>query len=302
MSYWMAVRRRLAATALAGIDVAALAIAYTGAMTDQIVTMGDGKQYRLLTLTSSGTLTVEKPVQADIWMCGGGANGGPAWTGGSCGGYGGSGGFVAQAFRQSVKNLTAIVGAAAGTSSISGDASLSASGALPTPQHDADTSKIYGATGGGGKGAYSRAGSSTIAGLKGTGDTTYPFGDTTFFSGKPHCAGGGGGTYSESGYLMKTYGGDGGNGGTNGSNGSSGTTASRGDPSPGAGGLLGGGKGSSGAGSHAATNASHYGSGGGGGSHNEHDDDGDVYDYTYPPAAGYQGVIYARIPLNQKAA
>lgn len=302
MSYWMAVRRRLMATALAGIDVAKLAITYTGAMTDQIVTMGDGNQYRLLTLTSSGTLSIEKPVVADVWMCGGGADGGPAWTGGSCGGYGGSGGFVAQAFRQSVKNLTAIVGAAAGTSSISGDVSLSASGALPTPQHDADTSKIYGATGGGGKGAYSRADSSTIAGLKGTGDTTYPFGDTTFFSGKPHCAGGGGGTYSESSYGGDTYGGDGGNGGTNGSNGNSGSAATWGKPKAGAGGLFGGGNGSRGVGSYAATNASFYGSGGGGGAHNEHDDEGDVYDYTYPPAAGYQGVIYVRIPLDQKAA
>ena len=60
MSYWMAVRRRLAAAALAGIDVAALAITYTGNMTDEIVTMGGGNQYRRLTLTSSGTLTIEK--------------------------------------------------------------------------------------------------------------------------------------------------------------------------------------------------------------------------------------------------
>ena len=49
MSYWMAVRRRLAAAALAAIDIAALTISYTGNMIDNIVTMGDGRQYRLLT-------------------------------------------------------------------------------------------------------------------------------------------------------------------------------------------------------------------------------------------------------------
>ena len=58
MSYWMAVRRRLAAAALAAVDVSALAIAYTGNMTDEIVTMGDGNQYRLLTLISFGTLSI----------------------------------------------------------------------------------------------------------------------------------------------------------------------------------------------------------------------------------------------------
>ena len=72
MSYWMAVRRRLAAAALAAVDVSALAIAYTGNMTDEIVTMGDGNQYRLLTLISSGTLSIPAEVKADVWLCGGG--------------------------------------------------------------------------------------------------------------------------------------------------------------------------------------------------------------------------------------
>lgn len=297
---FMDVRRRLMIAALARINVAALAIAYTGAMTDQIVTMGDGKQYRLLTLTSSGTLTIEKPVQADVWMCGGGANGNPAWTGGSAGGCGGSGGFVGQALDQSIKNLTAIVGAAAGASSISGDASLSASGALAPSIYSIDTSKVYGATGGGGRGSYTPG--KDLVGLKGAGFTTYPFGDTTFFSGKPHCAGGGGGTYSESSYGGDDYGSDGGNGGTNGGNGYSGHEYGWGDPRPGAGGLFGGGKGSNGPGLAGATNASFYGSGGGGGCAHERDEEGDVYDYTYPPSAGYQGVIYVRIPLDQKAA
>ena len=75
MSYWMAVRRRLAAAALAAIDIAALTISYTGNMIDNIVTMGDGRQYRLLTLTSSGTLSIAAEVKADVWLCGGGANG-----------------------------------------------------------------------------------------------------------------------------------------------------------------------------------------------------------------------------------
>ena len=112
MSYWMSVRRRLAAAALAAVDVSALAIAYTGNMTDEIVTMGDGKQYRLLTLISSGTLSIAQEVKADVWLCGGGARGGS----GSYPQYnsGGGGGYVNSSSGQTIKNVVAVVGAAAG--------------------------------------------------------------------------------------------------------------------------------------------------------------------------------------------
>lgn len=293
MSYWMAVRRRLAAAALAAVDVSALAIAYTGNMTDEIVTMGDGKQYRLLTLTSSGTLSIPAKVKADVWLCGGGANGGNAWTGGPKGGYGGGGGFITQAISQVIANITAVVGAAAGNSSIIGDISLSAAcGITINANSSPDATTVVGASGGGGRGTYYW--DSDQPGLKGAGVTTYPFGDTTYFSGKPHCAGGGGGTCSH--YASGNwYVGAGGNGGTNGSDGGIGLTAGSSGSSGGTGGALGGGTGSSRYLGNKGTNATFYGSGGGGGS--VRDDEDDVSS-TYGGTAGYQGVIYVRIPLK----
>lgn len=132
------------------------------------------------------------------------------------------------------------------------------------------------------------------AGLKGAGVTTYPFGDTTYFSGKPHCAGGGGGTCSH--YASgNEYVGAGGNGGTNGSDGGIGLTAGSSGSSGGTGGALGGGTGSSRYLGNRGTNATFYGSGGGGGS--VRDDEDDVSS-TYGGTAGYQGVIYVRIPMK----
>lgn len=261
MSYWMAVRRRLAAAALAGIDVAALAITYTGNMTDEIVTMGDGNQYRLLTLTSSGTLSIAQEVKADVWLCGGGAHGKRS-------GYsGGGGGYVNSASGQTIKNVVAVVGAEAGASSF-GD--LTANGG----------NEENGGSGGGGGGTYGSVGI-------GAGVTTYPFGDTTYFAGKPHSAGGAGGLnmiYDDEEYAL------GGNGGSNGSNGSARTLPGY-KPSattPRGGGLYGGGNQCS---LENLTNATFYGGGGGGGYNDSYS--------TGNGGSGYQGVIYVRIPLKQ---
>lgn len=281
MSYWMAVRRRLAAAALAAIDIAALAIAYTGNMTDEIVTMGDGRQYRLLTLTSSGTLSIAAEVKADVWLCGGGANGGN-------GSYpndhsGGGGGYVNSASRQSIKNVVAVVGAAAGASSFG---SITANGG----------NGKNGGSGGGGAQGYD--------GGTGAGVTTYPFGDTTYFTGKPHCAGGGGGAtanYSES---RDDAGkdpwavGDGGAGGSNGGNGTAGDAQRYYWPDSdygkgGGGGSYGGGHGGDTdyrTGTTYSVNGTFYGSGGGGAV--------DVNDSYSKTGVGYQGVIYVRIPLK----
>lgn len=283
MSYWMAVRRRLAAAALAGIDVAALAITYTGNMTDEIVTMGDGKQYRLLTLISSGTLSIPAEVKADVWLCGGGANGGNGRT------YpqyssGGGGGYVNSASGQSIKNVVAVVGAAAGASSLG---NLTVNGG---------SGKNGGSGGGGGYGGN---------GGTGAGVSTYPFNDTTYFSGKPHCAGGGGGasiSYNEErddagkdAYAC----GDGGNGGTNGGSGENGDQqryywSNSGYADGGNGGAFGGGHGGDTdyyTGTRDPVNGTFYGAGGGG-----------AYDYdsSYRKQGyGYQGVIYVRIPMKQ---
>lgn len=64
-------RRRLGMVA-AGIDVATLSINYTGAHQDYgVVQMNDG-DYRLLAFTSSGTLTMDKPVNCEVCVVGGG--------------------------------------------------------------------------------------------------------------------------------------------------------------------------------------------------------------------------------------
>lgn len=266
MSYWMAVRRRLMAIALAGIDVAALAIAYTGAMTDQIVTMGDGKQYRLLTLTSSGTLSIEKPVVADVWMCGGGGHGK------SSAGGGGGGGYVASAYKVTLPpSAAAVVGAASGSSSFAG--------VTANPGESP-----YGGNGGSG-GSGGGAGGYIYKGGTGAGTSTYPFADSTYFSGKTHSAGGGGGGYRNGSY---DYGG--GYGGSNGGNGES-TPTGRTSGNNSYGGNYGGGNGGF-EGSNGSP-ARFYGGGGGAGGRNVNDDE------EGSGAVGYQGVIYVRIPLNQ---
>ena len=91
-----ALRRRMMMAALgSGIDVAALSITYTGAHTDYgMVTMSDGARYRLLAFTSSGTLSIEQPVNCEVCVVGGGANGGSTDGYGSNGGTG-AGGYVA---------------------------------------------------------------------------------------------------------------------------------------------------------------------------------------------------------------
>lgn len=67
-----------------------LNLAYTGTHTDEMVTI-DGQQYRLLTLTSSGTLTADKPFYADLWECDGGDSGTTPSYNSSTGGKGADG-------------------------------------------------------------------------------------------------------------------------------------------------------------------------------------------------------------------
>ena len=194
---------------------------------------------------------------------------------------------VNSASGQSIKNVVAVVGAAAGASSLG---NLTVNGR---------SGKNGGSGGGGGYGGN---------GGTGAGVSTYPFNDTTYFSGKPHCAGGGGGasiSYNEErddagkdAYAC----GDGGNGGTNGGSGENGDQQryywSNSDYANGGnGGAFGGGHGGDTdyyTGTRDPVNGTFYGAGGGG-----------AYDYdsSYRKQGyGYQGVIYVRIPLNQKAA
>ena len=196
-----ALRRRMMMAALgSGIDVAALSITYTGAYTDYgMVTMSDGARYRLLAFTTSGTLSIEQPVNCEVCVVGGGANGTkPTDSGSHAGGDGGAGAYLKNQSVSAYNGGPVVVGAAQGVSSIV-DVSVNA------------VSGKNGGTGAGGKTA-------------GTGDgiPKYPFEDTGYslWAGKPHCGGGGGGGMNYQKGPDRYDSKQGGDGGSNGSNGS----------------------------------------------------------------------------------
>ena len=274
-----ALRRRMMMAALgSGIDVSALSITYTGAYTDYgMVTMSDGARYRLLAFTSSGTLSIEQPVNCEVCVVGGGANGGSTDGYGSNGGVGGAGAYLKNQSVSAYNGGSVVVGARQGVSSIA----------------DVSVNAVSGRNGGTGAGGY----------VAGTGDgiSKYPFEDTGYslWAGKPHCGGGGGGgLYYQKGpnrYNSKK----GGDGGTNGGNG--GIDTNNNSHPGGSGGAYGGGSGGKG-GTHlseqgAGKSAAYYGSGGGGagqdnvtGGHN-----------SFTGGSGYQGIVYMRIPEEQAA-
>lgn len=251
-----------------GIDVSSLSITYTGAHTDYgMVTMSDGARYRLLAFTASGTLSIEQPVNCEVCVVGGGANGAKATRSG--GGDGGAGAYLKNQSVSAYNGGLVVVGARQGVSSIA-DVSVNA------------VSGKNGGTGAGGK-----------TGGTGDGISKYPFEDMSYslWAGKPHCAGGGQGVYEYKTGMHSTQGFSGGNGGTNGSNGYPQGSNQRSDPPGGAGGSYGGGAGNGG-------NATYYGSGAGGGRYYENAD-GDVT--LSNGGSGYQGIVYMRIPEEQAA-
>lgn len=254
-------RRRMMMSALSsGIDVASLSITYTGAHTDYgMVTMSDGARYRLLAFTASGTLSIEQPVNCEVCVVGGGANGSA--------GKGGAGAYLKNQSVSAYNGGSVVVGARQGVSSIA----------------NVSVNAVSGQNGGTGGGGY-------YYGNGGTGDglSKYPFGDATYtlWDSKPHCAGGGGGLKSESADSGKHWY-AGGDGGTNGGNGNKSTYAGNtigASGAPGKGGTYGGGAG----GNHTTWNggnATYYGSAGGGG--------------VSAQGSGYQGIVYIRIPVIQ---
>ena len=267
-----ALRRRMMMEALgSGIDISALSITYTGAYTDYgMVTMSDGARYRLLAFTSSGTLSIEQPVNCEVCVVGGGANGTKATKSG--GGDGGAGAYLKNQSVSAYNGGSVVVGARQGVSSIA----------------DVSVNKVSGKNGGTGAGGNAA----------GTGDgiSKYPFEDTGYslWAGKPHCAGGGQGAYAYWTGRNSTQGFKGGNGGTNGGNGYSHPDGQFSNPSGGVGGSYGGGNGGTGNGG----NATYYGSGAGGGEYYENRD-GDVT--LHNGGSGYQGIVYMRIPEEQAA-
>src|SRR5574344_1959430 len=109
-----ALRRRMMMAALgSGIDVAALSITYTGAHTDYgMVTMSDGARYRLLAFTSSGTLSIEQPVNCEVCVVGGGANGRSGASAGANTCAGGAGAYMKNQVIEAFDGGEVVVGAA----------------------------------------------------------------------------------------------------------------------------------------------------------------------------------------------
>lgn len=264
-----------------GPDVAGMAFTFSasGGMTDNGVVTMSGKQYRLLTITQSGTFTSPEPVSAEVWMCGGGTSG--RKSGMYCAGAGGAGAFTLSGTVTLSGGMAATIGAGGAESTTTmlckyGGATsfggLTTSTSFSYASGDDGYTGVSGGTGGGG------SGNSNVG--KGDGKSKYPFNDTTYFSGKPHCGGGGAGQFTDD-SLGKTMYTSGGAGGTNGGDGGQGATNTSG---VGTGGVYGGGNGN-----EAAT---YYGGGGGGVSTR--------YGRTVGNGkAGYQGVIYIRIPVEQ---
>lgn len=273
-----ALRRRMMMAALgSGIDVAALSITYTGAYTDYgMVTMSDGARYRLLAFTSSGTLSIEQPVNCEVCVVGGGANGA------SAGGYGGAGAYLKSQSVSAYNGSSVVVGAAQGVSSIGGVSVEAVSG------------KNGGTGGGGGSGS---------SGGVGDGISKYPFGDESYslWTGKPHCGGGGGGAIGSN-YEAGERSYNGGNGGTNGGSGADSKDGGWGSSgSEGSGGPYGGAKGASASGRSLASggSATYYGSGGGGGAKYYYVYSETTYNTVSNGGSGYQGIVYMRIPVIQ---
>ena len=266
-------------TASDGVDVANLVIEGSCTFQDYgVVQMNDG-DYRLLAITSSGNLVPAEPVNIEVCVVGGGADGN---------GYnGGAGAYLKNQVIKAFNGGPVVVGAAQGASSIGGVSVAAVSG------------KNGGTGAGCGYRDYNSPGS-------GDGISKYPFGDINYslWSGKPHCGAGGAGgegqyTTEDDGTRIKIlY--NGGNGGTNGSNGFVGTREydGYGSAAKGQGGAYGGGQGGFDGDATApgsGANATYYGSGGGGyGGGNHLMGDATV-------GSGYQGIVYVRIPVEQAA-
>ena len=249
-------------------------VTYSGAYTRRAITV-DGTQYGLYEITGSGILRlVDKSLSGvDIWGCGAGAQGLTTEKGGG-------GGYFTQVDDQTLSsgNYSVIIGTQKGITYVkSGDTNiLSANSA-------ADEN---GASGGGG----GTSSTSLTPGGSGGGVSTVPFGDTVNFTSYP-CAGGGGTSSrrkDESGTIAVWYSAKGGDGGSNGSDGGSGATFSKeNNVYTSTGGATGGGNGTNFSTSDAAVKAAtYYGSGGGAGN------------ATHAGGAGYQGVVFMRVPLT----
>lgn len=261
-----------------GVDVAAMTIEGSCTFTDYgVVTMSDGNAYRLVAITGSGNIVFSSAVNCEVCVVGGGANGSNF--------NGGAGAYLKNQVIEAFEGGAVVVGAAQGASSIGG----------------VSVSAVSGKSGGTGAGCGYREYNSPGSG---DGMSKYPFGDDLYelWVGKPH--GGAGGAGGIGGYITEDddtrvkilY--NGGNGGTNGSNGFVGTREydGYGGAAEGQGGAYGGGQGGFDGDATApvsGADATYYGSGGGGYGGGNH------LMGSATVGSGYQGIVYARIPVIQ---
>ena len=170
MSLMGYLRRGTTMAASGGVDVANLVIEGSCTFQDYgVVQMNDG-DYRLLAITNSGNLVPAQPINMEVCVVGGGANG-------TSGGPGGAGAYMKNQVIEAFEGGAVVVGAAQGASSIGG----------------VSVSAVSGKSGGTGAGCGYREYNSPGSG---DGISKYPFGDINYslWSGKPHCGAGSGGS------------------------------------------------------------------------------------------------------------
>lgn len=264
-------------------DAASISVTFSGTHTISDITI-DGKAYKLITMTGSGTLTV-KGGEVQYWMCGGGCSGEANRKTGSArynyeSGRGGCGGRVASG-TMLTGTWQVLIGAGGDTSkngaeaNSGGNTSITFGGTTTTAEGG---NIISGGSGGGSAANYSYAVGQRNGG-SGDGVSTIPFGLTSL--GKACPGGGGGGLYKDNSNRR--------NGGAGGSNGAGGGDTSTGGSDGGAGGETGGGNGGNSSQTSIGSGkaATFYGGAGGGGAVRisgsfMHTNGG----------AGYQGVVY----------
>lgn len=260
-------------------------ISYTGEYTVSDVSIS-GINYKLYTLTTSGSLTING--ESQYWICGGGASGNSSNMLPMAGGTGGGGGgYTATGVLDTgIYNITIGAGGYASSDSTTSDGNITSIGETIT----ANGGKYLTAEGGSGGGEGVASFYGPWAGT-GSGISTIPFGIESL---NPHCAGGGAGSYYASGSNSTTrY--TGGAGGTNGGNGANMKSVSFGNQKKGIGGSYGGGDGGEYINSNnntEATSATFYGGGGGGSYYHK----SSTRTSIGTPGSGYQGVAYVLVP------
>ena len=152
-------------------------------------TGGDGKSYKYVSFTGSGTLTVTKAGYADILIVGSGAGAGT--TGGFVGGCGGGGGVSYQTVPLTATTYSVVVGGGGAGGSI-GNISYVRAGTSPLT--DPFRLLVPGGSQGGSSGSAGGSGQATGGGGSNNSGGTAGFSNTYGGNGTTYASGGAGGT------------------------------------------------------------------------------------------------------------